>query len=360
MATNIVVNNILSFVQCSRDSETNTEILRTVECFYKYEEVVTAKDLIMKEIDENSIRRKGVKKLSSEIEDIVSAFDTAEQKNIELPTFAAVGKHSVPPTNGFEFVKETLDFLMNEIKSLRSEVAALRDQKAKENTNLILASIQGLKSEVTGRSENNPSTSSDKKTFATALQTAIPSQPNDVISKASGKGGHDIKNKRKETQNTQTMSDSSTGNPKRTQTKKGANGNGPNDRGGKPRYKHEVIRGTKSPGNLSKGGLVGAERRADLYIGGCGKSVTPEDIEEYFKNTLKIQFREVEPLKTKSTRFNAFRVNLKQKDREALLDANLWPEEIVVRKFITPRGASKESFNSKSDVGNVSQTVRQE
>ena len=124
-----------------------------------------------------------------------------------------------------------------------------------------------------------------------------------------------------------------------------------NYHGQKPRFKNSVIRGNKTV----VGKQLGAVRYADMYIGGCNKNVVPGDIENYCTSQLKVNVMSCEGLKTKSTRFNSFKVTMTYEDRNKVLDANYWPENVVVRKYTQPRGTSSNQFSSINDVGAKSQ-----
>ena len=162
-----VINNVLFYIQNARDSDTTVQITRTAGFFYKYESICDAKDRIFKEIGEEDkiVRRRDGKrqdKSTAEIEDILNAFSTAEAKEVNLPTFAAVGRNALPPTDGHEFIMDALDSIMTEVRSLGSELASAKEQQVKEDFNVIAKGLHDMRTEMrenfrkfTGNSSDN-------------------------------------------------------------------------------------------------------------------------------------------------------------------------------------------------------------
>ena len=70
----MVINNVLSYIQCSVLSDTSNDLARIAEYFYKYDDVRKAKETIYEVIGEFPTNRKTVKgkdKKLAEIEDII-------------------------------------------------------------------------------------------------------------------------------------------------------------------------------------------------------------------------------------------------------------------------------------------------
>ena len=96
----LVINNILSYVQCARQSGSAAEVTQSGAYFYEYEEILKAKELIYQEIGERVVQRRKQTiraKCVAELEDILNAFGVAEDKNIVLPTYTALGLNALPP-----------------------------------------------------------------------------------------------------------------------------------------------------------------------------------------------------------------------------------------------------------------------
>ena len=72
-----------------------------------------------------------------------------------------------------------------------------------------------------------------------------------------------------------------------------------------------------------------------------GKS-PPSDLEEYCKS-LGINTRKVVRLPYKSDWYSCFMVSVSESDRQTLLNADLWPEGVKIRKFYKHRSVNNTS-----------------
>ena len=394
-----MINNILSYVQCARQSGSTTEVIQAASYFYEYEEICKAKEIInlvvgepVKQCRKPTIRAKS----AAELEDILNAFSIAEQKEIVLPTYTAYGVKALPPADGFQFFKDTLDVMMEEIRELKKEVESLKKQRETEDSNIVLKSLNDLKisltkdikairspvienaspvnsgpEEHTGPKENlisenlisgfisssrqkqNNAASADKQPtiWPMVSNSDVNSWPwirDPPMRKTSEATRPKVKAPQKsEVKNLN-------GGEKSLASKSRNRDQAVQDNGGPTRRKQDVVRGNRKPGET--GAFIGAERQADLYVGGCNKQVKIADIEEYCKNVLNVNLVKCDELLTKSTRFKSFKLCLDRKDRDNLLVSDSWPIGTVVRKFTKPRGVSMNNFSSKtSDVGNNDQ-----
>ena len=384
----LVINNILSYIQCARQTDTAAEVTQSAAYFYEYEEICKAKAAINQEIGEKVVQRRQPTvrgKCIAELEDILNAFCIAEQKGISLPTYTAHGLNALPPANGYQFFKNALDVMMDEIKTLRNEVESLKSQREGEDSGMVLKTLNDMKTSL--------------KADIQAIRTPELSHPSDIPPMGSSKRVRDVLPENRQTDvwpltdishinnwpwlrepglpgesNYSNNMKTSNGKSYSAVAKKPAapktrlnqakdqnvdTANDPAKKTVQPKQKQastkkrpDVIRGNREP----VGKFVGADRQADLYVGGCKKQVIKDDIHEYCKNVLKVDLIECIDLKTKSTRFSSFKLSLNKVDRDNLLVSDLWPVGTVVRKFTNPRGVSANAFSSKNtDVGNVDQ-----
>ena len=95
-------------------------------------------------------------------------------------------------------------------------------------------------------------------------------------------------------------------------------------------YNRNIIGSKKAPG---MSGLRGAVKTADLYLGNCDLSVTSEIIEDYVLKEMSIKIMKCESLKARDPNTTSFKLTLTLDDRLKLLNADVWPENIVCRKF---------------------------
>ena len=369
----VVINNILSYIQSARDSDTATDILNTVEKFYKSKDIQKAKNVIFDAIQERAIFRHQVQ---MDIQDILDAFDTANAKQLQLPTYAAVGKAALPPANGYEFLKDTMDDVAEELSKMKREIATLKAQKQDTFRDEILKSIADFKKQM--QEEFVTQIANLKNEFATmrnAKQPALDTHLNstqatttyaDIIAddkkahgdkKSQGKAPKQDLRLRYRSPSPKGLSSPSFSEAAKRPSNPANPGQAPKTRipqnqapqaAPKPRTRKPVIRGTKSV----VGKPFGAVRYADLYIGGCYKDITEDDIKGYCNDILNVKFKDCVPLVTKSSRFSSFKLTLEFEDRNKLLDGELWPKNVVIRKFTQPRVAAS---NNSNDVGKLSQ-----
>lgn len=88
---------------------------------------------------------------------------------------------------------------------------------------------------------------------------------------------------------------------------------------------------------INQGGLKGAKRSLDLFIGNCDLQVTEDLLKQYILNELNVKIDKCQSLTTQSTVSRAFKVTLNVSDRQKLLNPELWPEDVICRKFFSPR-----------------------
>ena len=359
----VVINNILTYIQSARDSDTVTDIQHTVENFYKSKDIQKAKQELFDTIQEKATFRHQVKK---DIQDILDAFDTANAKQLLLPTYAAIGKNALPPSNGYEFLKETMDNVSEDISRMKSEIASLKSEKRDSFHDEFLKSIAEFKEQM--KQEFSKQIAQLRNEFMIMNNATQPKKPDDRQNSTQENVSQIVADKiaqsrSKTTKDYQLRYRSPTPQERPSPNFAAALKRAPNAVNlgqefqprtsqyqgppivPKPRARKPVIRGTKSV----IGKPFGAVRYADIYIGGCYKNVTVGDIEGYCRDNLNVKFEKCIALETKSTRFNSFKLTLEFEDRNKLLNGDLWPKNVVVRKFTQPRVALS------NDVGAISQ-----
>ena len=90
-------------------------------------------------------------------------------------------------------------------------------------------------------------------------------------------------------------------------------------------------------------GFKAAKRFSALFIGKVDTSVHIDSIKTYIENTFKVNINVIEKLEIKADRHNAFKVEIEACDFDRLYDSEMWPENIIVRKFYNRRV----TFNSQ-------------
>ena len=75
----------------------------------------------------------------------------------------------------------------------------------------------------------------------------------------------------------------------------------------------------------------------DVYVGRCVKSVTEDALGKYNKDEASVDVVNCVCLSNDNSDIKSFKVTVAVKDRDALLDASIWPEYISVRKYFKKR-----------------------
>ena len=88
--------------------------------------------------------------------------------------------------------------------------------------------------------------------------------------------------------------------------------------------------------------LKGANQMMDIFVGRCDSNVTADILKTYIENEINIPIVSCSELSNGRSDVKAFKVSLINVNRDKLLMADLWPENIRVRKFFNSRnGRSK-------------------
>ena len=104
---------------------------------------------------------------------------------------------------------------------------------------------------------------------------------------------------------------------------------------GKKKKSNTAIVGAKK--DLGGIGIRGAKRYADLYIGNCDLDVNADSLILYVMKETGIKIHKCELLESRSTLSRSFKLSLHMNDRYKLLSPDVWPEDIICRKFYSPR-----------------------
>ena len=96
--------------------------------------------------------------------------------------------------------------------------------------------------------------------------------------------------------------------------------------------KRSLIRGSRKDT-----GLKGIKETRDLYIGWCHTFVSIDEIVKYINDVTGIQPISGIQISKPEVTVKAFKVTVGSSDIEKLLDAEVWPENICVRKNLNRR-----------------------
>ena len=86
--------------------------------------------------------------------------------------------------------------------------------------------------------------------------------------------------------------------------------------------------------------ISGVPKICNIFIGGCSLDTSTDEIKSHC-DELGITLKFCESLPTKATWYSAFKKGALEIDRETLLSADSWPENVFVRNFINRTRVSR-------------------
>lgn len=93
--------------------------------------------------------------------------------------------------------------------------------------------------------------------------------------------------------------------------------------------KPDIMKGKKS----FTGAFKGVKQTLDVYIGRCEKSVSVSDLVDYIKTELKIEALACDCLSNEIFYLKSFKVTVYAENREIMFNPEMWPEDIIVRRY---------------------------
>ena len=352
----LIVNGVLCYISSARSTHTDQTILSVCQSFYNCEKIVEAKELLFSTTGETVIQRRGESRIKADLKDLIGEFRRTDENGIELPTFVADNFASMPPASGFEVLSEHLVSLLSEVSALRQQVCelgehveAVKDSKVtdiKEDLYDIKTALfkknnepinqPPLYSNVTARDSLNSSDkisnnevrlkehnnrSGDKGRWLPQRNEANKNKEND----SGHQSGHSTSATDETTSSGEVPDDVDINNIDRQEPWKLVRRN---------KRKREIITGKKK---TDSSGIRGIVKTLDIYVGRCDKSVDCALISNYIENDLNVNVTECICVSNKDSKVNSFKVTVRACDRDSLLQDNLWPENICVRKYFKSR-----------------------
>ena len=133
MASSIVINPLLCFVNTALEKISFSDIINICSCFYNETIVQNAKDEILKHYSERPMRKKSKISIIDDIEDIVNIFKNCNENDVELPTYVTDSAIMIPPIFGFKIYIDKLSDLMKENENLKMELNKGKKESIDEN-----------------------------------------------------------------------------------------------------------------------------------------------------------------------------------------------------------------------------------
>ena len=376
--TNLVLNNVLCYISSGRDTVNTTDIISISHAFYEAAAICEAKDLIYGLVNEKVVRRVGNGKIERELQDILEAFNTAEQKSVALPKFVAHGLTALPPTSGFEVIADMINALRSEMSSTNAKISTIEARNDK--TSNILKEIEIIKKQVSDLNKkvhNVPMTGPPIRSSNGPPKGRPNSQNRAYSDAARAQSQRASTTRRSESANVQTAADQQTSvhnasdavsNPQLLTMTNGryrinvdgqtedtsdvsdeANGQWRHiDRRGS-RMARLRQRNQERPhvkGTRKNCTLAGYDRNYDIFIRGIKPQFTKDDLVTYCEGELNLKIIECDDIVTQNKDYKCFKIKLSKSDRDKCLEnPDYWPEEVTVRKFYTQRNNRNVSRN---------------
>ena len=379
----IILDDVLCFISSARNSISSNQITANAVAFFKSDLILKSKDRICSLAGYRNITRKQCSShpnpSTADLEDILSMFEKiVSSAGSALPKFVCSGYQAIPPISASEAWTSVICSVRDEITALREQVVELRkatekDMKALDNVGSIFQDVAEIKQmlheipnkiadpsttsqslpEVPSRSQNpasqvNDASMAHNTTYASVLTQDSP--PNaDLINPVEAPAGQP----RSDNDGFTTVNRS-----RRVSNRQNSNNGGNNRRHG-PRRNNTDNRSTsqlrrgdvinaqpqsRRRGNISGtgaavAGLSAGPRVLDVFVGGCSLESTELSISDYATNK-GVHFIKCASLPSRSEWFKCFKISVIPANRDKLLEANFWPEGIVVGKYFRPRSAN--------------------
>ena len=367
MAPPFKVNAVLCYITSARGSLDKDNIIGNVVAFYSSDVIFSAKEEIFEICKERPVRRKATAEFPNasvpNVRDILQLIDQVEGK-IELPSFVVTNYNSLPPSN-FDSLAPVLCSLRDEITTLREEVSQLRKlnqelTSAQVGNSCMQHDISDMKEMIRnlasdrgqqkvsysdtvarGNNSNGPGSSAlkgsprRKEVHPQGLNRTLSVVKDNLTSSSSQPSVRPKESVLRENRGRLDSSNSLAQPLGNDVQEEQIESGGTNEewkvvRNRKPHRGNRQVNVAGTRRNPT--GLSGVERIYDLFIGGCERETTVNDIKDYCKS-LGVELKKVELMQTKSEWYNAFKISMKQSERDMLMSADSWPQGVFVRKF---------------------------
>ena len=392
------MDSLLCFLSSAKNDFSNETLHNTIEAFYSYEHIRTAKGVLCNLLSKETVWRRDPEKKKKELTDVIGYFE--EFLSLKKKVRFVCDTYKGMPPVGFEFIVPIITNLCSEISKLNDFVPKILDIKSEvmntaDTVRQLRLDVNEIKTKF-GNAISGLQTASetvqddldiisDLRSFRNSLGNingAIGGMPDDL---------QDVSSVASTLRDDQRNSDRVT-NKRQNSTEKGkvaANKQVSNALTGAIFKDALTLRGRKKVNDIENlpmmlsdvqqipddtmnsetGGtatdmdnegwktvqrrrnkfrvmgakkenssLVKAVRRtADVFIGRVDKDVRVGDIESYIKDVFGMSVEKTENIKIRSDHFIAFKVTVLLEDRDKLFNSELWPEGMVVNKFYNRR-----------------------
>ena len=391
----LLINNVLCYISTARDCMKGDDIVRVCLGFFKSDDIVGAKDTLCDIVGEKGKRRRNENRLMHELDDILSLLNKCDDGDIRLPKFVADSYNALPPSSGFEVIAGQIISLMEEISLLRAEVTALKDIRLSDSSiqrdnnilqedfleikgelrklnhkiigdnirrdSLLLSSVENslLPPEAKCDEYKNGNTANDKSESVIEVVAALNASPSasplyppcqdELLDRLLNDDGG-LPSAPSFSQVCRAQLEKSSDQLKDVPLQENCLGvkeknNDVSDDGftlvkNKKQKRNTRMRIVGNSGRASTL-LKSAPRYTDLYIGNCDTEVTVDMLSQYITDIINVNVKNCEKLVTRYDNYNSFKVSVLISDKDRLLSAGVWPNDVVCRKYFYPRKTQK-------------------
>lgn len=336
---NAVIDNILCYVSSSRHFHSDQTIISVCSAFFSAEKIAASKEVLCKHSKENIPRRRGENKVRSDLSDMISLFRKFDEDNMELPKFLCDSCSSMPPSSGFELIAEHIVGLVTEIGDLKSEISDLKAAGlgiANNSLESVKEDIKNIKQILNKNPEPSKSITRGKKVPFSFADAVLPKSTSETLFNSDSLKkltSHFV-----EAQSSQSLSSSAPMSGTSVPVEKrvpvlpdNSNITPANfDSWQKVnRKKRTTVKGSKKV----TGAFKSACETRDLYIGRCDSTVSIENVVSYIRDEFDINVLSCECISKRDINVKSFKVTVTVDECTRLMDPDLWPENIRVRKF---------------------------
>ena len=342
-----VIDGVLCFISSARQSYTEAALTSLCLSFYSSEKITAAKKVLFSLSNEPTVTRKGNGKARSDLTDILTLFNKNEQSGVHLPKFLADSFDAMPPVSGYEILAEHIVDLLEQVGDLKEKIKTLNEAAvALKSTDAIdiREELHDIKTILTSRPPPALKT--------LGVSAARESTYSSVVSARSAlpKATTQLGGKREEAAAVRSFipipSATSEHLPINSAVREKRNGNEErfvsdtsvlensewqlvNGR----RKKKDTIRGVKK----ISGAVKGVRKTMDVYVGRLDSSVTCDDLKSYINDEISVNMISCICLSSADAQVKSFKVTVYAEDRDILLNENLWPENVFVRKYFSSK-----------------------
>jgi len=308
--SNVVINELLCFVQNNMSSVPKANIMNVGSTFYREEEIVAAKNVLYGFAESIAAttsrcvsRRPGDNKRKLDFEDIINLWAQLDAAKVTFPLYAAVNLSRIPTVKPTEADICTLAANMSSLKQEVQELSALKSSVAAMNeliqrqlyhqpelTNEPVSAEQGPTDEYSGPEATTQSTSS----FARGAATAAADDGYTLVSR----------------------------HKPRNSTSKTAN---------KSYSSKRIIRGSSSTHGVS-----GVPRRLVAFVSRLHTDTTENDLQRMLENAgvRDVKCFRIKPKDGKIYKTAAFRVSCDPQSAALFYDETTWPCGCELRDWV--------------------------